>query len=165
MKSDAAIRKAILGLIRSDEMLKANDNIQVDVNRGVVKLSGCVRDTSEKRSAERLASRIREVKAVAMDLQVVCPVADNDNQIAAEIADTFMSDPRLSGEQINVTVDNAWVTLEGEVDDYCKKVAAFNAVNDIQHVKGGIKQDYGQNTNITPLNKRDENRKANHRTN
>lgn len=136
MKSDAAIRKAILGLIRSDEMLKANDNIKVDVNRGVVKLSGCVRDTSEKRSAERLVSRIREVKAVAMDLQVVCPVADNDNQIATEIADTFMSDPRLSGERINVTVDNAWVTLEGEVDDYCKKVAAFNAVNDIQHVKG-----------------------------
>lgn len=135
MKTDTAIRKTLLGLIRSDEILKASD-INVDVNQGVVTLRGCVRNMPEKRAAERLAKRLREVKAVALDLWVECPVADEDTRIAAEIAEAFAWDPRLSGERISVAVDNGWVTLEGEVDDYCRKVAAFNAVNDIEQIKG-----------------------------
>jgi len=135
MKTDTAIQEILLGLIRSDETLKAND-ITVDVNQGVVTLSGCVRDMLEKRQAERLAKRIREVKAVALNLRVDCREPDNDTRIAAEIADALAWDPRLSGENISVAVDNGWVTLEGEVDDYCGKVAAFNAVNDIDQVKG-----------------------------
>lgn len=86
--------------------------------------------------AERLAKRIREVKAIAMDLRVDCSEVDDDARIAAEIAEAFVWDPRLSGERISVAVDNGWVTLDGEVDDYCGKVAAFNAVNDIEQVKG-----------------------------
>ncbi len=135
MKTDTTIRKTLLGLIRADEILKAKD-ITVEVNEGVVTLKGCVRNMLEKRMAERLAKRIREVKAIAMDLRVDCSEVDDDARIAAEIAEAFVWDPRLSGERISVAVDNGWVTLDGEVDDYCGKVAAFNAVNDIEQVKG-----------------------------
>src|SRR5690606_32301274 len=77
MKTDTAIRRTLLGMIRSDEILKTND-IAVDVNQGVVTLKGCVRNMQEKRVAERLAKRIREVKAIALDLRVECPEADDD---------------------------------------------------------------------------------------
>lgn len=135
MKTDTAIRKAILGKIKSAEALKS-DKITVEVNRGVVTLGGCVRDTLEKRLAERLVKHVKEVRAVALDLQVMCPIGDSDTQIAVEIVDIFTRDPRLSDENIIATVDNAWVTLEGEVSEYCKKVLAFNVVDDIPGVRG-----------------------------
>lgn len=135
MKTDTTIQKTVLELIKSDEILRTND-ITVDVSQGVVTLRGCVRNMLEKRMAERLAKHIHEVRAVALDLRVDCDEVDDDTRIAAEIAEAFVWDPRLSGEKIGVAVDNGWVTLEGEVDDYCGKVAAFNAVGDIERVKG-----------------------------
>lgn len=135
METDTTIRKTLLGLIKANEILKTKD-IAVDVNQGVVTLKGCVRNMREKREAERLTKYLREVRAVALDLQVECKEADDDTRIAAEIAEAFVWDPRLAGERISVAVDNGWVTLDGEVDDYCGKVAAFNAVNDIEQVKG-----------------------------
>ncbi|SEL16343.1 Osmotically-inducible protein OsmY, contains BON domain [Parapedobacter koreensis] len=129
------IRDEVVERLQSEPDLDAKDII-VDVAQGVVTLSGYVHSLAQKKTVERVAKDVSGVKAIALNLHVLCPLYDSDTEIAVEIADQFAWHPTLCAEPIRAIVDNAWVTLEGEVKEQCHKVAAFNAVNGIKKVKG-----------------------------
>lgn len=136
MKRDQKIRQNIVGKLKSEIGSKASA-ITVEVYGGVVRLSGYVDRVIFKRMVEQLAHSVEHVKAVAMDLQVICPHHDKDSDIAVAVVSSFDLNPLLAGEDhIRISVDNGWITLGGYVDDYSKKVAAYNVASDIQHVKG-----------------------------
>jgi len=69
MRSDAQIQQDVETELRWCSGIDATD-IVVGVREGVVTLSGCARNYSEKSEAEATAKRIAGVTAVAEDIQV-----------------------------------------------------------------------------------------------
>jgi osmotically-inducible protein OsmY len=88
--------------------------------------------------AQQAAWRVRGVKAVAVDLEVILP---NDSKlpdaiIAENVLISLKWHTSIPDEKIKVKVENGLVYLEGEVDWAYQKDAALNAVRSLQGVKG-----------------------------
>jgi osmotically-inducible protein OsmY len=69
MKNDREIQHDVLAALDSDHVV-ATGTIGVEVHHGVVKLAGRVGDSAIKRRAETTASRVGDVTAVVMDVDV-----------------------------------------------------------------------------------------------
>jgi osmotically-inducible protein OsmY len=112
----------------------------VKVSEGVVTLTGFVPSYSDKYDAERVAKRVRGVKAVANDIEVKLASGSErpDPDIARDAVDKLKRDLPYSSQNITVTVRNAWVTLEGEVDWDFQRRSAEAAVRNVKGVKGVI---------------------------
>lgn len=111
--------------------------IGVAVHQGVVTLSGHVKFYSEKRAAEKAAKRVKGVKAVALDIEVLL---DNgrisDTAIAENIVRALDWNTTIPNDRIRIRVDNAWVYLEGEVDRLTDKQAVEEAIFDLSGIRG-----------------------------
>jgi osmotically-inducible protein OsmY len=115
-------------------------NIAVKVSEGVVTLTGFVPSYSDKYDAERVAKRVRGVKAVANDIEVKLASGSErpDPDIARDVVDKLKRDLPYSSQNIRVTVRNAWVTLEGDVDWDFQRRSAEASVRNVKGVKGVI---------------------------
>jgi osmotically-inducible protein OsmY len=115
-------------------------NIAVKVSDGVVTLTGFVPSYSDKYDAERVAKRVRGVKAVANDIEVKLASGSErpDPDIARDAVDKLKRDLPYSSQNIKVTVRNAWITLEGDVDWDFQRRSAEAAVRNVKGVKGVI---------------------------
>src|SRR5438094_8949164 len=72
MRTDMEIQKDVVAELRWEPSLR-DDDIAVGVRDGVVTLAGFVDSYPEKWTAERVASRVKGVKAIANDLEVKLP--------------------------------------------------------------------------------------------
>jgi len=113
-------------------------HIAVAVRDGIVMLGGFVRSYNDRWEAERSAKRVDGVLAVANDLEVRLPGADErpDPEIAHDAVAALKARLRYSYEEIKVIVRDGWVTLEGEVELHYQREAAEHAVRRIPGVKG-----------------------------
>ena len=113
-------------------------HIAVAVRDGIVMLGGFVRSYNDRWEAERSAKRVAGVLAVANDLEVRLPGADErpDPEIAHDAVAALKARLRYSYEEIKVIVRDGWVTLEGEVELHYQREAAEHAVRRIPGVKG-----------------------------
>jgi osmotically-inducible protein OsmY len=104
---------------------------------GVVTLSGTVDQYIQKVAAEQAAKRVYGVRALANDIQVAIPstTAHSDTEIA-EWAVVALRDRSTPLNGVKVTVQNGWVTLEGEVDSYYQKRDAELAIAALAGVRG-----------------------------
>ena len=134
---DGWIQEQVLEELRSDPAVEPTD-VGVEVDNGVVTLTGTVESYAMKAAAERAAHRVLGLKAVANDLQVVLPSGrtPTDTDIATAAADALEADGRVPHERIKVTVRHGWVTLEGSIDWHYQKGAAERAVRDLTGVEG-----------------------------
>lgn len=123
--------------LKWEPILNASE-IGVAVKDGVVTLSGNVNTYNKRISAENAAKRVRDVKAVAMDIEVrLSPLSKrNDAEIATAVVDSLKWNNVVPDEKIKVTVDGGHVTMEGEVDWQYQKDAANNAIKYITGVTG-----------------------------
>lgn len=139
MRTDSEIQRDVENELEWDPDVDAK-NISVKVNNGVVTLTGFVPSYSDKYSAERIAKRILGVKAVANDLEVKLATGSErpDPDIAHDAVERLQRDLPYSSKNIKVTVRNAWITLEGDVDWDFQRRSAEKAVRDIKGVKGVI---------------------------
>lgn len=137
MKSDKKIQEDVMAELEWEPMLNAAE-IGVAVNEGVVTLSGNVNSYMKKRQAELATKRVKDVKAVAVDINVDIWPEDNSNdtELGTAIVDAFRWNTLVPDDKIKVRVENGWVTLEGEVEWQYQKTAAYNAVNWLRGVKG-----------------------------
>lgn len=112
--------------------------IGVAVKDGVVTLSGNVNSYTKKRQAELAAKRVKDVKAVALDINIDISSTDNSNdtEIGTAIVDALRWNTLVPDEKIKARVENGWVTLEGEVEWQYQKEAAYNAVDLLRGIKG-----------------------------
>jgi osmotically-inducible protein OsmY len=115
VETDVAIQQAVLQELRWDPEVEPTD-IGVEVDDGVVTLTGAVDSYWQKLAAERAALRVDGVRAVANDIVVKSPGLRTDTDIAKDIADAFQANMLIPEDRIKVTVRNGWVILEGTVD-------------------------------------------------
>jgi osmotically-inducible protein OsmY len=112
--------------------------IGVSVKDGVVTLGGHVSSYLEKYEAERAAQRVSGVKALAIEMQVKLSAFgkrdDADIARSAETALEWMG--TNTGKNVNVMVENGWLTLSGDVDWQYQRLSAANAVRYLMGVTG-----------------------------
>jgi osmotically-inducible protein OsmY len=137
MRSDEDVKRDVEQELRWDPDIDATD-VAVTVHNGVVTLTGFVRSYSQKYQAETDAKRVVGVVAVANDLEVRLPTADQrpDPEIARDAVAAIRNELPYSWEQIKVVVKNGWVTLEGDVEWNYQRERAETAVRRVKGVKG-----------------------------
>lgn len=137
MKTDDEIQKDVMAELRWEPLLNATE-IGVAVKNGIVTLSGAVDMYRKKALAERAAKRVDGVKIVAEDIEVrLDPDAKkNDTEIAEALLFVLKWHSILQDEEIKLTVENGWVTLEGEVEWNFQKMAAQKVIENTVGVLG-----------------------------
>ncbi|MEY3238469.1 MAG: hypothetical protein RI883_2570 [Bacteroidota bacterium] len=137
MKTDSEIQKDVMSELNWEPMLNANE-IGVTVKNGIATLSGTVETYTKKLIAEKAAKRVSGVKAVVQDIevQIISFGKKKDIDIANSVVSTLKWNSYVPHNKIKVTVEDGWVTLEGEVEWAYQSNAAKNAVNDLSSVRG-----------------------------
>jgi osmotically-inducible protein OsmY len=136
MKSDYEIQMDVMDQLKWDPRLEASE-IGVSVKNGIVTLSGQVDTFSKKMAAENAARKVFGVRAVAEDIQVG-PLAlfpRNDTEIAQSVLSALRMHTSVPYEKIRVTVENGFVTLEGDAEWEFQRSAAKAAVENVSGVK------------------------------
>lgn len=135
IKSDGEIHQDVIRELKWDSRVDETD-VGVEVDRGVVTLTGVVDSYTARQAAQRAAHQVFGVKDVANDIHVRAPGERTDTDIALAVRTVLDWDPRVSNEDIRTTVADGWVTLEGEVDRYVERTDAERAVQGLPGVRG-----------------------------
>lgn len=137
MKSDQDIAIDVLAELRWDPSVKGSE-IGVGVKEGVVTLSGTVVTFAQKYAAARAVEGVYGVRAIADDLVVRSEArcARSDTDLAHMTLCALERDVEVPDEQIQVTVDDGWIVLEGSVDWRFQRDAAERAVRYLSGVQG-----------------------------
>jgi len=137
MKTDAEIQSDVIEELKWDPSIHATE-IGVAVHKGIVILNGHVQSYIEKINAEHAAFRVKDVKAVVEEIEVL--VRDTHIRTDIEIAEAAVNAIRwntaLVNEHITVRVEQGYITLEGAVGWQYKKDAATKALSIIVGIKG-----------------------------
>ncbi|HEX5542906.1 MAG TPA: BON domain-containing protein [Micromonospora sp.] len=136
-RMDQDIQRDLLEELKWEAQVRPNE-IGVAVQDGVVTLSGWVNNYAKKWAAERTAHRIRGVRAVANDIEVRLPTTAQrtDADIATAATRALEWDAFVPLENLDVTVSNGWVMLQGEVEWEYQRRAAESAVGRLAGVHG-----------------------------
>jgi osmotically-inducible protein OsmY len=137
MRTDTEIQQDVVADLKWDPSLR-DDDIAVSVRDGIVTLAGYASSYAEKWKAERVASKVKGVKAIANDIEVKLPSSSNrpDPDIARAAVDALKWNISVPNDRITVKVERGWVTLEGTVDYYYQREAAERAVRYLTGVNG-----------------------------
>lgn len=137
MSRDFELQRAVLDEVDFEPTVNAAE-IGVAVSDGVVTLTGFVDSYAEKLAAERAAKRVHGVKAVAEEIEVRLPLSmkRSDTDIASAALASLAWNTMLPEDQIQVKVEDGWVTLEGELPWAFQRNAAIDAVRVLPGVRG-----------------------------
>jgi len=138
LSTDEVIKSKVVDQLRFDAKVDASD-IKVEVDNNKVTLEGSVSSFSGKTSAEDDAYLISGVFDVENNLEVefeVPPAIPTDDEIETRINNTLLWNTEINSQNINVEVENQWVTLTGDVDSYWKKYLAENKTLNVRGVVG-----------------------------
>ena len=138
---DATILTSVKSQLVSDKVTDAGD-INVDVNRGVVKLSGFVDNAEQKSKAAAVARKVDGVQSVQNDIAVkkggggssAGEVVD-DSILTAKVKAALVGSSATKAHQINVETNQGVVQLSGFVDDAAAKSAATDVAKSVTGVK------------------------------
>lgn len=135
MKTDFEIQQDVIDEILWESALNGTQ-IGVSVDQGVVMLSGIVDTYYKKVLAEKTARKVSGVKAVAEEIIVKVPGSKTrtDVDIAKAVLNALKWNSSVDESQINVQVENAEVTMEGEVEWNFQKSSAQKAVENLEGV-------------------------------
>ncbi len=141
MSNDHRLRQAVLDELSWEPSVTAA-HLGVAANSGIVTLTGHVESFAQKHAAQAAVQRVKGVKAIAEEIEVILPPATirSDEEIAGAAIGRFEWDVTIPRDTIKVTVDKGWVTLTGEVDWNYQKDAASLDVRPLFGVVGIINQ-------------------------
>lgn len=137
MSDDMHLKQAVLEELKWEPSVNAA-HIGVTAKDGVVTLTGSVETYAEKRGAEVATLRIKDVKAVAEEIEVRLPysVKHGDSEIAEAAVNRLAWDVSIPKDAVKVTVNKGWVTLTGHVHWRYQHDAASDAVRTLWGVTG-----------------------------
>jgi len=136
MSNDSQLKQSVLDELAWEPSVKA-EHIGVTAKDGVVTLMGHVGSYWEKAAAEKAVRRVKDVKAVAEEIEVRLPfsIKRKDDDIAAAALSRLQWDVSVP-DSVKVTVENGWVTLDGAVDWHYQTESAADAVRGLFGVTG-----------------------------
>jgi osmotically-inducible protein OsmY len=137
MKTDPQVLQDVVDELQWEPSVNAAQ-IRVAVHSGVVTLAGQVGSYADKLGCERAAQRIAGVTALANQLEVNLPFASQraDVDIAHSAVNILLWYLPLTKDSLNVVVEDAWITLSGQVDWQYQRRAAADAVLHLMGVRG-----------------------------
>jgi osmotically-inducible protein OsmY len=137
MSADSDLKRAVLDELSWEPSVDAA-HIGVTANAGVVTLTGHVENYTHKLGAEKAASRVRGVKAVAEEIEVKLPydIKRGDEDIAAAAIDRLSWNSTIPDNAVQVKVEKGWVTLTGTVNWHFEKEAAEQEIRALSGVVG-----------------------------
>jgi osmotically-inducible protein OsmY len=136
-KTDSEIQQAVLRELKWDTRVEETD-VGVEVDAGVVTLTGTVSSWGKRMAAQEAAHRVAGVLDVANDVQVkvLGSLGRTDTDIARAIRQALEWDVFVPEARIRSTVSDGWVTLEGEVDYWSQREDAERAIRNLAGVRG-----------------------------
>lgn len=137
MVTDTELLRDIAAELKWDPSLR-DDDIATGVRDGIVTLAGFVDSYADRWKAEKIASRVRGVRAIANDLEVRLPSTQtrSDPDVARAALDSLRWNTAVPEDRVKVRVDNGWITLDGIVDWQFQKESAERAVRYLRGVTG-----------------------------
>jgi osmotically-inducible protein OsmY len=137
MKSDSAIQEEVLRELRWDPRL-GEAEVGVEVDRGIVTLTGTVESWPKRLAAQEAAHRVVGVRDVANDVEVRLPGGSqpSDTEIARNVRRALEWDVLVPHERIQSTVSKGIVTLQGMVESWTQREDATRAVQNLIGVRG-----------------------------
>ena len=123
LKTDEEIKKAIQDAFLYDPRV-LSFKPEVEVDNGIVTLSGKVGNLKSKKAAENDARHIVGVIHVYNDLKVRPGAIPDDTALSEEVEEAFFRDSDVERYEIDVTARNGVVYLRGNVDSYFEKFKA-----------------------------------------
>lgn len=131
VRPDGAIETDVTQALSTDPATEALE-ISVDVQNGLVRLTGAVDSWQEKQLAAAITAGVKGVKEINNTILVQPDSNRSDEDIKQEVEETLMMNSEVRGNQISVTVDSNRVTLSGSVGSAYEKQLAM----DFSHVVG-----------------------------
>jgi osmotically-inducible protein OsmY len=136
MKSDTILKQSILEELKWEPSLNAS-SIAVNVDRGVVTLTGTVPHYADKWTAERATQRVEGIKAIAEEIQVSLSVVhQRTDEDLAHTAVAALQYHVWVPRDVQPTIENGWITLKGQANWGFQRDAAEDAVAYLAGVKG-----------------------------
>jgi osmotically-inducible protein OsmY len=136
-RTDEQIHHDVRHELRWDTRVEETE-VGVEVDKGVVTLTGTVNSYAKKVAALEAAHRVSGVLDVANDIQVKipCGVLRTDTNIAQAVRGALKWNVLIPDQQIRSTVADGWVTLEGVVAYLSESEDAERAVRNLLGVRG-----------------------------
>ena len=119
----------VAGAVRSCPSITMFDAVDVDVNDGVVTLSGHVTTAHKRADIETRVQRVGGVQRVLNGIKVL-PASKHDSDLRYRVARAIYGDPRffhyasMAAPPIHIVVENGQVTLTGVVATEVERVLA-----------------------------------------
>lgn len=137
MSDDKELKQSVLDELNWEPSVNAA-HIGVTTKDGIVTLTGSVESFAEKHGAETAALRVKDVKAVAEEIEVKLPfsVKHGDSEIAAAAANRLAWDSSVPKDAVKVAVSKGWITLTGDVHWRYQHDAAADSVRTLWGVIG-----------------------------
>jgi osmotically-inducible protein OsmY len=112
-------------------------DVGVEVDKGVVTLTGTVDSWTARLAAQEAAHRVSGVLDVANDIQVklLGSYERSDTDVAKAVRSALEWDVLVPHEQVRTTVSNGVVTLEGKVDYWSQYDDAARCVRNLAGVR------------------------------
>lgn len=135
-RTDTDIQQDVIRELKWDPRVEETE-VGVEVDKGVITLSGTVSSWGKRIAAEEAAHRVRDVLDVANDITVKLPGSGvrTDTDIAHAVREALVWDVFVPDTRIRSTVTSGAVTLEGDVDTWTQRDDAARAVRNL----GGVR--------------------------
>jgi osmotically-inducible protein OsmY len=135
-KTDTQIHRDVLEELRWDSRVDETE-VGVEVDAGVVTLTGTVTSWAKRTAAQEAARRVMGVLDVANDIKVKVPggLARNDTEIAQAVRGALEWDVFVPEEKISSIVEDGFVTLEGTVERGSQRDDAERAIRNLTGVR------------------------------
>ena len=135
---DAALLTSVKSALAAESAETAAD-VNVDVNRGEVKLSGFVDNANDRSRAAEVARGVDGVKSVQNDIAIGSDSSAgeviDDSVLTAKVKTALIASPDTKAHQINVETKEGIVQLSGFVDSNAAKTAATTVAKSVTGVK------------------------------
>jgi osmotically-inducible protein OsmY len=132
-QDDEAISNAIESAMMFDQAVNSNW-IDVEVDNGVVTLSGTVKNLLAKERAVRLTRTVKGVVSVIDRINIEAPPV-SDGELRGDVKNALLWDPATEAYEIDVDVRDGTVILDGQVDSWDEKELAAKVVKGVRGVE------------------------------